>query len=57
MVPKEYFVLIKPSQVARIGDKKDAPQVPRETTLQSIFNPMVMFLVKETYEQVKEKMK
>lgn len=57
MLPKEYFVLIKPSNVARIGDTKDSPQVPRETTLQSIFNPMVTFLVKETYDQVREKMK
>ena len=57
MLPKEYFVLIKPSTIARIGDTEDNPQVPRETMLQSIFNPMVCYLVRETYDYVKDQMK
>ena len=48
LVPIEYFVVIRPSALASQMDDK----VPKETTLQSIFNPMVTYLIKETYEEV-----
>lgn len=48
LVPVEYFTVLRPSPLAAQMDER----VPKDTTLMSIFNPLVELAVKETYEDI-----